>query len=98
MPESGCQRGFRRPTLLRVERDTRMLNRRTALKSGAAALAVVAIAPSARAADAKLAALFDTFVQEDLDLSPTEATALGLDKGSRAHQRAEIDDGSLAGI
>jgi uncharacterized protein (DUF885 family) len=75
-----------------------MLNRRTALKSGAAALAVAAMAPSVRAADARLAALFDTFVQEDLDLSPLEATALGLDKGKRAHQRAEIDDASLAGI
>ncbi len=74
-----------------------MLTRRTALKSGAAALALAA-APGARAADAKLAALFDTFVQEDLDLSPTEATYLGLDKGKRAHQRGEIDDSSLAGI
>ena len=27
-----------------------------------------------------------------------EATALGLDKGKRAPQRAEIDDSSLAGI
>ena len=74
-----------------------MLTRRTALKSGAATLALAA-APLARAADAKLATLFDIFVQEDLDLSPTEATQLGLDKGKRAHQRAEIDDSSLAGI
>jgi uncharacterized protein (DUF885 family) len=74
-----------------------MLTRRTALKSGTAALALAAV-PRARAADAKLAALFDAFVQEDLDLSPTEATQLGLDKGKRAHQRAEIDDSSLAGI
>ena len=75
-----------------------MLDRRTALKSGAAAFAVAAVAPTARAADAKLAALFDTFVQENLDLSPTDATQFGLDKGKRAHQRAEIDDASLAGI
>jgi len=73
-----------------------MLTRRTALKSGAAALALAA-AP-ARAADAKLAALFDTFVQEDLDLSPLSATSLGLDTAKRAHQRREIDDSSLAGI
>ena len=73
-----------------------MLTRRTALKSGAAALALAA-AP-ARAADAKLAALFDTFVQEDLDLSPLSATSLGLDTAKRAHQRREIDDTSLAGI
>jgi uncharacterized protein (DUF885 family) len=75
-----------------------MLNRRTALKTGTAALAMAAFAPAARAADAKLAALFDTFVQEDLDLSPFEATSLGLDKGKRYHQRGETDDASLAGI
>jgi hypothetical protein len=46
-----------------------MLDRRTVLKSGAAAFAVAAAAP-ALAADAKLNALFDQFVQEDLDLSP----------------------------
>jgi uncharacterized protein (DUF885 family) len=75
-----------------------MLNRRTALKSGAAAVAVAATGFKAQAADARLAALFDQFVQENLDLSPIGATELGLDKGSRAHQRAEIDDASLAGI
>ncbi len=55
----------------------------------------------AQAAPAKsqtLNALFDQFVKEDLDLSPTEATSLGLDVGARAHQRGEIDDSSLAGI
>src|SRR3569833_3032995 len=73
-----------------------MLDRRTALKSGAAAFAVAAL--PARAADAKLAAMFDTFVQESLDLSPYSATSLGLDTGKRAHQRGETDDASLAGI
>ena len=73
-----------------------MLDRRTALKSGAAALALASV--PARAADAKLAALFDQFVQENLDLSPISATEYGLDKGKRAHQRAEIDDASLAGL
>ncbi|HEX4105039.1 MAG TPA: DUF885 family protein [Rhizomicrobium sp.] len=77
-----------------------MLDRRTALKSGAAAFAIAAAAPAfkAEAADAKLNALFDQFVQEDLDLSPTSATSYGLDTGKRAHQRGEIDDASLAGI
>ncbi len=74
-----------------------MLDRRTALKSGAAALAFAA-APRAEAADAALAALFDRFVQENLDLSPLTATSLGLDTGKRAHQRGETDDASLAGI
>ncbi len=76
-----------------------MLDRRTVLKSGAA-FAVAAAAPilRAEAADARLSALFDQFVQEDLDLSPTSATAYGLDTGKRARQRSEIDDGSLAGI
>jgi uncharacterized protein (DUF885 family) len=73
-----------------------MLDRRTALKSGAAALAVAAL--PARAADARLASLFDRFVQENLDLSPLSATSLGLDTGKRAHQRGETDDASLAGI
>ena len=74
-----------------------MLDRRTALKSGAAALAFAA-APRAEAADAQLAALFDRFVRENLDLSPYTATSLGLDTGKRAHQRGETDDASLAGI
>jgi uncharacterized protein (DUF885 family) len=77
------------------------MNRRTALKSGAAALVVAAPlfkSGAARAADAKLAALFDRFVQENLDLSPLSATSLGLDTGKRAHQRGETDDSSLAGI
>ena len=73
-----------------------MLDRRTALKSGAAALAVASF--PARAADAKLAALFDQFVQENLDLSPLSTTSLGLDTATRAHQRGETDDSSLAGI
>ena len=30
--------------------------------------------------------------------TPTSATSYGLDTGKRAHQRGEIDDGSLAGI
>src|ERR1700761_6790674 len=74
-----------------------MHDRRSALKMGAAAMALLPMAKAA-AADKKLDALFDKFVQEDLDLSPTNATALGLDVGARAHQRSEIDDTSLAGI
>jgi len=76
-----------------------MLDRRSALKTGAAALAFGASPLSAAPSKSQmLSALFDTFVKEDLDLSPTEATSLGLDVGARAHQRGEIDDASLAGI
>ena len=77
-----------------------MLNRRSMLATTAAA-ALTAAAP-AFAADTKdnaeLAALFDKFVQEGLDLSPLGVSALGLDKGARAHQKFEVDDVSLAGI
>lgn len=46
----------------------------------------------------KLSALFDTFMGELLDNSPILATSLGLDTGTRAHERSEIDDNSLKGI
>ncbi|HUO90106.1 MAG TPA: DUF885 family protein, partial [Rhizomicrobium sp.] len=79
-----------------------MLTRRSVLKTGTATALALAAAPSTFAADAsasaKLNALFDTFVDENLDLSPILATALGVDKGARAHEKSEIDDTSLAGI
>ena len=71
------------------------LNRRSALLSGSA---FVVLMSDAHAADKSLATLFDRFAQEDLDLSPTNATSLGLDVGARARQRSLIDDTSLAGI
>ena len=78
-----------------------MLDRRTALKTGAAALALLPprLPPrGAFAADAKLNALFDQFMKENLDISPLTATELGLDTGARAIRKAQLDDGSLAGI
>src|SRR3954463_348660 len=76
-----------------------MFDRRSALKSGGAVLALSLLpAEAAQSKSQMLNTLFDQFVKEDLDLSPTEATALGLDVGARAHQRGEIDDSSLAGI
>lgn len=42
--------------------------------------------------------LFDQFMKENLDLSPTSVTSLGLDTGERAKQKSEIDDSSEAGI
>ena len=77
-----------------------MLSRRSALKSGAAALAVSSL-PALAAdtkSDPKLAALFDQFVKENLDASPLTVSALGLDKGARAYQKSQVDDQSLAGI
>jgi uncharacterized protein (DUF885 family) len=77
-----------------------MLDRRTALKTGAAALAFAglpALAAPAKGAGA-LNALFDQFAQEVLDLSPTTATSLGLDTGKRAFQKSRLDDASPAGI
>ncbi len=77
-----------------------MLDRRSLLKSGAASAAVLAFARPAAGADASasttLNALFDTFIQENLDQSPTFTTALGLDTGTRAHQKSELDEASLA--
>src|SRR5256885_2140584 len=73
-----------------------MLNRRSALISGTC-FTLLPMA-DAGAADKSLATLFDRFAQEDLDLSPTTATSLGLDVARRARQRGQIDDASLAGI
>src|ERR1700743_3176912 len=79
-----------------------MLPRRQILKSGAAAAALTAFAaPLARAATgsggADLNKLFDQFMKENLDISPTGATFRGVDVGDRAKERGEVDDNSLAG-
>ena len=84
-----------------------MIDRRSVLLTGAgtAALLVADVSPllaaTPPAGDAgapALNALFDKFMDENLDRSPIFATSLGLDTGARAHQRAEMDDNSLAGI
>ncbi|MBV9418173.1 MAG: DUF885 family protein [Alphaproteobacteria bacterium] len=80
-----------------------MLNRRSLLKTGAATAATLAIARPSFAADAdspdaRLNALFDTFVNERLDRAPTFATSLGVDKGPRKHQKSELGDNSLKGV
>ncbi len=79
-----------------------MLSRRSVLKTGAASAATLALMTPSLAADPTpsetLNKLFDTFIDENLDLSPTFATSLGVDTGKRAHQKREIDDASLAGI
>ena len=78
-----------------------MLDRRALLKSGAATAAVLSLGRAAADAptpSAQLNTLFDTFVKEQLDESPTFATSIGFDKGVRAHQKYEIDEVSLAAI
>ncbi len=76
-----------------------MLDRRDLL---ATATALLACPPSAFAesqgGDAALNRLFDQFMKENLDNSPTTVTSLGLDTGARAYQKSQIDDASLAGI
>ena len=82
-----------------------MLDRRQLLMSGTAVAtmmatsqAVWAASSGASAASKKLDALFDQFVDEQLDHSPEGVTALGLDVGARAHQRSEMSDRSLAEV
>src|SRR5258708_25752445 len=74
-----------------------MLDRRTLLASTAALLARPAWAALPKDS-AALNALFDRFMKENLDNSPTTVTALGLDTSARAHHKTLIDDSSLAGI
>jgi uncharacterized protein (DUF885 family) len=65
-----------------------------------AAASTRALAQAAQGANSSQAlnALFDQFMKEDLDLSPTSVTSLGLDTGARAKQKSEIDDSSEAGV
>ena len=83
-----------------------MLNRRQIFLSAAATAAVApfssALAQAAKALPgtphAKLNALFDTFMDENLRLSPEFATSLGVDKGDKAEERYRLSDNSAAGI
>lgn len=83
-----------------------MINRRHLLLSGSAAALAVSVPVAAKtAAQAvspadeakKMNALFDTFVAEQVQLSPEYATALGLDTGTKAELRHRISDASPAG-
>jgi uncharacterized protein (DUF885 family) len=83
-----------------------MLNRRQIFLSAAATAAVApfssALAQAAKAVAGtpheKLNALFDTFMDENLRLSPEFATSLGVDKGDKAGERSRLSDNSAAGI
>ena len=54
-------------------------------------------AGEAAAAGGALAPLWDSFLQEELQLSPEFATSLGLDKGANAQLKSRLDDRSPAG-
>jgi uncharacterized protein (DUF885 family) len=84
-----------------------MIDRRDLLASGAGMAAILladasplyaATPPVSATGTPALNALFDRFMDENLDRSPIFATSLGLDTGKRAHQRGEVDDNSLKGI
>ena len=75
------------------------MNRRDVLKSGAAATALTTLPLAALAAPgthAELDKLFTAFVEEGLDFQPEAATSIGLDFGTRLHQKSELTDRSLA--
>lgn len=76
------------------------MDRRTMLKSSAAVVAATSLPALSQTPQgpAALNALFDQFMKENLDLSPTTSTSLGLDTGERAHQKSEIDDSSEKGV
>jgi len=77
------------------------MNRRQLLATATAASAAGALLPASAFAapgtPAELNKLFDTFVDEELDLQPEGATSLGLDVGARAWQRSRLADRSPAG-
>ncbi|WGM30194.1 DUF885 family protein [Brevundimonas sp. NIBR11] len=76
-----------------------MIDRRRLLASAAAGAGFAALPPVAFARadeDARLDAILSRQFEEDLNGSPTSATSLGLDVGTRAGQRAQLDDRSLA--
>lgn len=75
-----------------------MLDRRAILLSGAAFLTLPVAARGASGGSAALNAVFDQFMKENLDNSPTLVSSLGLDKGPRAYQKSQWDDSSLAGL
>lgn len=75
------------------------MNCRQLLGTGAAITAISSLPVTAFAAPgthAELDKLFTAFVEEGLDMQPEAATSIGLDFGTRAHQKSELSDRSLA--
>ena len=79
-------------------------DRRSAIKTAATAAGLAALPTATHAAVKamakpadKFAALQATFAEEILRLSPTQATGLGLDNGSRAALKAQLGQGGAIG-
>jgi uncharacterized protein (DUF885 family) len=66
-----------------------MLNRREALFASAAITAIPLGVDAQTAEDARLNALFDRFVQQNLRARPESATNLGLDKGTNRDRQGQ---------
>jgi uncharacterized protein (DUF885 family) len=77
-----------------MDRRKVMIGTAAAAIAGRATRLWAAETPSSKA----LNALFDKFMQENLDFSPLSVTELGLDTGARADQKSQVDDSSLAGV
>ena len=78
------------------------MHRRQFIAAAAATAAAVATprllhAAPATAEDAKLTVLLDSFFYEGVDENPEQATGLGLDKGTRAALKSQLNDYSAAG-
>jgi len=76
------------------------MNRRELLAGVAAGAALTGAgrALAAPGTPVELNKLFDTFVQEGLDLNPEGVTSLGMDVGARAYQKSQLTDRSLAAV
>ncbi|WP_411288793.1 DUF885 domain-containing protein [Phenylobacterium sp.] len=74
------------------------LDRRTFLATTAASALAAAMPAMAQppSEDVRLRAQLDKMFETQVDDSPRFATSLGLDKGARAHLKAELDDTSAA--
>jgi len=77
-----------------MDRRKMMIGTAAAAVAGRTTRLWAADSPSSKA----LNALFDKFMQEDLDFSPLSVTQLGLDTGARANQKTQVDDSSLPGV
>jgi uncharacterized protein (DUF885 family) len=98
---ASCSEPVVRLTLSPDQTGDPMLDRRQFLLTTAATAALASTTTTLAAAvtpAAQLDALFDSFMAADLDRSPENTTALGLDTGARAWEKARLDDRSLASI
>jgi uncharacterized protein (DUF885 family) len=77
------------------------MKRREFIATSSAALAMASVRPAMAltpvAGDARLKTVLDAIFYGDVDLEPETATQRGLDKGSRAYLKSQLDDNSPAG-